>query len=312
MRAGLFRNKHLTSPLGFPIYAQRNLAKARRLVDKIVSAETPDQLRQIVKDLDRLSDLLCRVIDMSEIVRATHPDRNIVQAASEAYGVMFEYMNVLNTTTGLYESLKKAMENKDITAQWSAEEHAVAMILRKDFEKSGISLPNTARRKFVELSNQIAILGPKFVNNAAPKRPSMTFQSSQLMGMDPMIVKQLTRGGEVTLPTVGMAAHHALRTVEDEAIRKELYIQSHTSKESQIEILEELLRVRGELAHLVGHENYASVALSDKMAKSPGKIPTIIVKCRALTRRQNRSPGFSPLLLLLIDRLHRQSLISYQ
>ncbi|KAF8455491.1 hypothetical protein BGX38DRAFT_1258029 [Terfezia claveryi] len=115
-RAGLFKNKHLTSPTGFSIYAQKTLAKAQRLVSKIISADTPEQLRRIVRDFDRLSDLLCRVIDMADFVRATHPKPEIVQAVNDAYGIMYEYMNVLNTTDGLYLALKKAIQNKDVVA----------------------------------------------------------------------------------------------------------------------------------------------------------------------------------------------------
>lgn len=269
-RTGLFQNKDLTSPQGFKTYASRTLKKAQRLVDKILHAQTLEELVRVVKDLDRLSDLLCRVIDMSDFVRSTHPDRKIVMAAHEAYSVMYEYMNVLNTTTGLYDSLKRALGHPEVVAKFSPEEQAVATILYKDFEKSGINLPSAARRKFVELSNTIAELGPRFVNEMAPETFYLQFDSSQLRGMDPMVVRELARGGRVTLPTMGMPANHALRSVEDEIVRKELYLASHTSSTKQVGVLEALLKQRAELAKLVGRETYAEVALSDKMASSPG------------------------------------------
>lgn len=207
---------------------------------------------------------------MSDFVRSTHPDREIGSAAHDAYRVMYEYMNVLNTTTGLYDSLKRALGNPEVVAMFSSEEQVVAIILFKDFEKSGINLPSAARRKFVELSNIIAELGPQFVNEMAPEKFYLQFDSSRLRGMDPMVVKELTRGGRVTLPTMGMPTNHALRSVEDETVRRELYLASHTSSAKQIGILEELLKRRAELAKLVGRETYAEVALSDKMASTPG------------------------------------------
>lgn len=269
-RTGLFQNKDLTSPKGFQIYANRTLKKAQRLVNKILHAQAPEELVRVVKDLDRLSDLLCRVIDMSDFVRSTHPDRSTVTAAHEAYSVMYEYMNVLNTTTGLYDALKRALEYPEVVARFSTEEQAVATILYKDFEKSGINLPAVARRKFVELSNTIAELGPRFVNEMAPEKFYLQFDSSRLRGMDPMVVRELTRRGRVTLPTIGMPANHALRSVEDEEVRRELYLASHTSSTKQVNVLEELLKKRAELARLVGRESYAEVALADKMANSPG------------------------------------------
>ena len=58
---------------------------------------------KVVKNLDRLSDLLCGVIDLAETVRNSHPDRAWVEAANTAYETLCEFMNVLNTHVGLYE-----------------------------------------------------------------------------------------------------------------------------------------------------------------------------------------------------------------
>jgi mitochondrial intermediate peptidase len=57
----------------------------------------------VVKNLDRLSDMLCGVIDLAELVRNAHPDRLWAEAANHAYETLCEFMNVLNTHTGLYE-----------------------------------------------------------------------------------------------------------------------------------------------------------------------------------------------------------------
>lgn len=58
---------------------------------------------KVVKNLDRLSDMLCSVIDLAELVRNAHPDHAWVDAANEAYETLCEFMNVLNTHVGLYE-----------------------------------------------------------------------------------------------------------------------------------------------------------------------------------------------------------------
>ena len=106
--AGLFQNRYLTRPDGFQDFAAVTLVKCKRIVDKVLGYQTTEELRRVARDLDRLSDLLCRVIDLSDFVRSVHPDKKVQTAASQAYSSMFEYMNVLNTTTGLNDHLKKA------------------------------------------------------------------------------------------------------------------------------------------------------------------------------------------------------------
>ena len=57
----------------------------------------------MVKNLDRLSDMLCGVIDLAELIRNAHPDSAWVQSAEHVYEKMCEFMNILNTHVELYE-----------------------------------------------------------------------------------------------------------------------------------------------------------------------------------------------------------------
>ncbi|KAF2234708.1 mitochondrial intermediate peptidase [Viridothelium virens] len=269
---GLFQNRYLTRPEGFQEFAANTLQKCRRIVAKVLAASTADDFKNMSRNLDRLSDLLCRVIDLSDFVRSTHPDPRIQAAASQAYGQMFEYMNVLNTTTGLNDQLKKAMSMPEVTQSWTGEENIVAQILAKDFSRSAIDLPESSRQKFVELSSEIAEVGTEFVDSMAPAKSYLDFPSSRLKGMDPTVVRQLTKWGTVTLPTVGTPATMALRNVEDPDARREIYMASRTASKGSIAQMEKLVKTRAELAHVSGYDTFAHMALSDKMAKTPDAV----------------------------------------
>ncbi|EEY18462.1 mitochondrial intermediate peptidase [Verticillium alfalfae VaMs.102] len=47
--------------------------------------------------------------------------------------------------TGLGDQLTKALANKDVVASWSEEEKTVAEILKLDFTKSAVNLPQRER-----------------------------------------------------------------------------------------------------------------------------------------------------------------------
>ncbi|KAI4130384.1 MAG: hypothetical protein LQ347_003405, partial [Umbilicaria vellea] len=276
-RQGLFQNHYLTSPAGFREFARVTLEKCRKIVAKVLGASTTEEYISMARDLDRLSDLLCRVIDLSDFVRSTHPNPTIQGAATEAYALMFEYMNVLNTTTGLNEQLQKAAADPKVMAIWSAEEKTVAQILIKDFSKSAIDLPRDKRQRFVDLSNTISHLGPKFVDEMEPAADFITLDSSRMKGFDPVMLKRVTNHrGKVHLPTVGFLSMSALRTVEDENIRKDIYIASRTASKNQVHTLEMLLRYRAELANLSGYSSFAQMTLIDKMAKSPEAVDNFL------------------------------------
>ncbi|RAL60373.1 hypothetical protein DID88_000149 [Monilinia fructigena] len=282
---GLFQNRYLVNPRGFEVFANTSLRKAQRIVDKVLKASTVEEYRHVARDLDRLSDLLCRVIDLSDFVRATHPNAAIQAAASRAYAKMFEYMNILNTTTGLDKQLEVAMRTPEIVAGWTEEEVVVADILKKDFAKSAIDLPRTQREKFVALSQEISEIGPEFVDYMKPAKPYLTFQSSKLKGMDPILVRDYTTWGQTRLPTTGGVAAAAIRTVQNEEVRKEIFMATRTASSNTVHKLEELLCKRAELAKLSRYESYSHLALGDKMAKSPASVSQFL---QALAKDNNQ------------------------
>jgi mitochondrial intermediate peptidase len=99
---GLFGDTRLSRPEAFQDVANDALFKARHLVKQIVDAPASrEELFKVVSNLDKLSDLLCLVIDLAEFIRTAHPDPAWVEQANAVYESLCEYMNVLNTHTGL-------------------------------------------------------------------------------------------------------------------------------------------------------------------------------------------------------------------
>lgn len=202
--------------------------------------------------------------------------------------MMFQYMNVLNTTTGLYDQLKKASEMPEVVKEWTHEEKITAQILLKDFSKSAIQLPTAERHKFVDLSDEINRLGSEFVDNMAPEKSHLCFDGGSLKGMDPEIAAQLRRWNKFVVPTYGSATTMALRTVQDESVRREIYVASRRVGRQQLDRLEKLLKLRAEVARLSGFASFAHMALGDKMAQSPGLLSppsfAVFLECHADNR----------------------------
>lgn len=276
-RTGLVQNQYLTSPDGFREFASVSLHKCQAIVARVLGASTLEEYRSMARDLDRLSDLLCRVIDVSDFIRVIHPDPQVQEAATQAYALMFEYMNILNTTTGLNDQLKKAAANPEVTSHWTEEESIVAQILIKDFSNSAIHMPPHERQRFVNLSTEISQVGSAFVTGAEPTKSHVVVDANSLRGLDPLLVRQLKKWNrKAPVPSMGMIPRLALRSVHDEQVRREIYLATRTSSTRQVERLEELLAQRAELAKLSGYESFAHMTLSDKMAKSPEAVSNFL------------------------------------
>ncbi|OAK95085.1 mitochondrial intermediate peptidase [Phaeosphaeriaceae sp. SRC1lsM3a] len=267
--SGIIGNKYLTHPEGFVDFVTVTIQRCNGVVQKVSQAETIEDFKYMVKDLDKLSDLLCRVIDLADFVRSTHPNRKFQIMAVKAYHTVFQYMNQLNTTPVLYNQLKKASDIPEVYETWTEEERIVAKILMEDFARFGIGLDDATRERLVDLSGEIAEVGSQFVEGMSPETLKLKFDSKRMRGLDPNLARSLTKWGETRISTMHHEAQAVLRFVEDADVRRETYSAVRTASTSSIARLEKMLKLRAELAQLSGYETFSHMTLENKMAKTP-------------------------------------------
>ncbi|KAL8943441.1 MAG: hypothetical protein Q9216_001079 [Gyalolechia sp. 2 TL-2023] len=275
---GLFENRYLTQPEGFITFARETANKCQRLVTRIVQASSVEDRRRIPIVLDRLSDSLCRVLDMADFVRATHPDIGFQQASTQAYAMLYEFMNVLNTTPDLKTQLEDALNDPNISAMWSEEERTVARTLLEEFSKSAIESSDENRQAFVELSSRVSQLGTTFVRDMEPEKSTISLRNRQLKGVDPLVFQHASRKHltGISIPTAGPVAFTALRSMRDESARRTLYLAMKTASQSQLQTLQDFLQTRAKVANAAGYRSYAEMNLTDKLAKTPAAVNSFL------------------------------------
>ncbi|VEU20956.1 DEKNAAC101829 [Brettanomyces naardenensis] len=274
---GLFENPYLKKPSGLRQFSAEALEKANLLTKRIIEDDSPEGLRNCVRNLDRLSDILCRVIDLCEFVRVVHPDQSFVKAAQSCHEQMFEFMNVLNTSEGLFLKLERVLSDKTICSQMSEEELAVGKLLYADFKQSGIDLDQKTRQGFVELSQYIAMTGQAFNNGVSETDAEYAVVPKKYLreGDIPKEFEQSVsydRHGNLRVPVYGRIPYEILRSCPNRNIRERIWVCLHSVPKPQIQLLERLLRSRGILARMMGKDSYAEYQLKEKMAKNPANV----------------------------------------
>lgn len=166
-----------------------------------------------------------------------------------------------------------------------------------DFEKSGIHLESSRRQRFVDLSDDIQVLGRRFLGDVAAGQNGNAEaagvgktnlielpQADELLsGLDKRFIQSLPRGGAFGavkgkprssrfVPTYSWEAQMILRHAPNSQARKLVYEGSNAYDSDRVGVLEDLLQKRGELAGVLGKESWAEVQLSDKMAKNPSNV----------------------------------------
>lgn len=214
---------------------------------------------------------------MCELVRNTHPDSKWIDAADRAYERLCSYMNNLNTDRGLFLSLVATLEAQH-SPPLSHAERQVALTFLRDFEKSGIDLPPDARARFVELSDSLLSLGRTFLSNVSSGPPAdraIEFPDAQklLEGLPSHFVNSLPqRKGTAFVSPGSYEAQVIQRYAREGEARRRAYVGNNASDPERVQVLEEMLAQRAELAGVLGKRNWAEVALVDKMAKNPENV----------------------------------------
>lgn len=105
LSTGLLSHPHLTTPSTLDTLAEGAMKRADSLMNRILNAQkSRDDLYMVIKNMDKVSDLLCGVIDLTELIRNAHPDPVWIQGADNVYDKLCGYMNTLNTHMGLYKA----------------------------------------------------------------------------------------------------------------------------------------------------------------------------------------------------------------
>lgn len=283
-RTGLFRNEMLSTPHNLIEFSKKSLVEAKSLVEILVKNDT-NQLNYI-KTLDQLSDILCRVIDVAEFIRVVHPSEKWVNAAQQTHEIMFEYMNQLNTNVKLWQNLKDILSNPKITQKLTDEEVQVGLYLKQDFERSGIHMDPQTRENFVNITQQISVLGSKFGNGIQDlpdywcEVTMVEFESIQ----DEALKKEIKsyqkhhKDGAIKIPLLGNIPYSILTMCSCETLRKKVWIGLHNSSDDQIDTLNQFLKYRAYLAKMLGYKSFSHYQLEHKMAKNPENVVAFLEK----------------------------------
>lgn len=276
---GLFCNRYLTSPDGFPRFARKSLRKAELLAAYVSKNHTAMPSVLVIKAFDRLSDTLCSVLDLAEFVRNAHPDAQYVEAAEQAYAILHGFMNTLNTHTGLFAALTHISETKERLQSLNAQEVAVLNILLADFYKSGVHLDAYARDRFVRLSTDIAHAERKAFTDSQPLNETTLIPVSAARGLWPNHNSGLMSldGRNIRIPTTGWEADNAMQHLEKSSSRQAVLRAIHTPRADQLGNLDFLLKSRGQLAQVTGKDSYGSSILLNQMARSPEQVEMFLL-----------------------------------
>ncbi|GMM40262.1 metalloendopeptidase [Hanseniaspora uvarum] len=289
---GLFSNKLLQSPEGLYQFYKLYLYKCQHLLRIIHQDQSDDADTKFITRIDNISNNLCKVIDLCEMIRSLHPNEKFIVMADRIYNEMFEFMNILNTDVVLYNNLNRVMRNKD-SLKLTEEQAIVGKILLDDFNKSGLFMNDEAvKNKFIELSSDISQLGqniiiseqePPFENHNEMWKVSLEKLKNSLPAAiySNLPIKKtefLLKNKEfVDISKNNLYVLYQINKFSsDEQLRKQSWIYMNMSSEEQVGKVSKLLELRLKLANLMKEKTHNSYQLKNKLMKNSEHVELLL------------------------------------
>lgn len=247
----------------------------------VIRSEGESPAVSVLQKFDDLSDRICSVLDVAELCRNVHPQSEFVEAAHKAYvevSSVIQYLNADRSIYGpinaLYERHQQALSS-DLQSRYKLSEEDAIMVtsLKKDFERGGIHLPQDQRKQLIDLQQQLDAIGSDFVSADSETRNVVQVRPDKINNFPhsfkSVLKPSATLTGHMDVPLTASNTQMMLKWARDSSVREQAYRLSYGTESKKTRSLDSLLEKRGKVARVLGHESYAQLQFSDRLASSP-------------------------------------------
>ncbi|MCY3922523.1 MAG: Zn-dependent oligopeptidase [Chloroflexi bacterium] len=244
-----------------------------RLADELVSV--PDGRRSFentVLPLDEIGDVFTQASGRYGFLSQVSADETLREVAHRQE----ERLSVFAAGLGFREDIDRALKAYASRAELEALPDDARRLLEfalRDYRRNGLDLDKETRDELQSLQERLVGLGIQFRKNIDDYEDHIEVSREELDGLPDSYVDRLrtVEADGAIRYRVGLdypELHPFLDSAHDGELRRELFHKNHNkAADTNIDILEEALGVRGSMATLLGFESWAAYALEIKMAK---------------------------------------------
>jgi oligopeptidase A len=217
----------------------------------------------------------------------------------EAYNACLPLLSAWQTDLAQNEALCRACQHIADTQQGlTATQRRVLEYRLREFRLAGVALDPAAKARFKELMQQLTQLTAKFEENILDATNAWSHHVTdlgELAGLNPLIIERARQAagaeGGYTLKLEQPVYMAVMSDAQSSELRR-IFYQAWTTRASDqgdprwdnSAVMEDILRVRHELARLLDFASFADYALATRMAKSAAEVFAFLEQLRAASR----------------------------
>ncbi|MEZ8013493.1 MULTISPECIES: oligopeptidase A [Vibrio] len=265
------------------------IEECRNKIEQVLEGNTSPSWDNLVAPIEEVDDRLGRIWSPVSHMNSVMNSDELRDAYESCLPVLSEYGTWVGQHKGLFEAYKAIKASEAFSALDQAQQKTITDALR-DFELSGIGLPADEQHRYGEISKRQSELGSQFSNNVLDATMGWSKQVTdvaELAGMPESALAAAQASAQAKeqegyLLTLDIPSYLPVMTYcDNQELRKELY-EAYVTRASDrgpnagkwdnTEIITEQLKLRHEIARMLGFSTYSEKSLSTKMAETPDQV----------------------------------------
>jgi len=300
-------NTTLVSQTTLPKFSQIAIDQVENAINEILS-DNRKQLQHLLSTqhyswnnllypLEALDDRLHQYWSLINHLHSVADNEALRNAYSTCLPLISEYSIEIGQNTALFEAVESIAKSEDFKQLTTAQQKAITNALR-DFQLSGVHLPDDKKKIFKKLTRELSSLSNQFQQNTLDATQGWIKHISdeeQLAGL-PEHARALAadtakqRGFDRWLITLEPPSYLAIMQYADNReLREEVYTAQCTRASDQgpnagkwdnSQIMIDIMEKRQQIAAMLNYQNFAELSLVPKMAESTTHVMSFLNELR--------------------------------
>src|SRR5450759_4288842 len=263
------------------------LAENRALIARLLSDSAPPTWQNFVAPMEDANERVSRAWGPVGHLNAVMNSPELREVYNATLPKITQYYAELGQNLALFVKFKALRNSKEFAGLSPARKKIIENELR-DFRLGGAELPDAQKARYLEIQERLSELSSRFSDNlldATNDYMLVVESKDELSGLPDDVLQAAQEAAQAAskpgwlftlkAPSYGPLMQYA----DNRALREKMY-RAYGTRASEFgkpefdntALMDEIVKLRGEEARLLGFANYGELSLASKMANSPQQV----------------------------------------
>ncbi len=263
------------------------LAENRALVARLLEDTAQPTWQNFIVPMENANERLSRAWGPVGHLNAVMNSPELREVYNATLPKITQYYAELGQNLALFEKFKKLRNSPEYAGLSAARKKVIENELR-DFRLGGAELPDAQKARYLEIQERLSELSSRFSDNLLDATNDFTLvveNRNELSGLPEDVLQAAHEAAQAAdksgwLFTLKAPSYMPVMQYADNRVLREKMYRAYGTRASEFgnpewdntKLMDEIVKLRGEEAQLLGFANYGELSLASKMANSPQQV----------------------------------------